>query len=86
MSASGYGEFGVHGGDWGAGVGTWLALKYSHRVTRLHLNYRPGSYAPFVNGDPTTGRAFLFQKGEGAATVGRLGAGPIVEALTRVRI
>jgi pimeloyl-ACP methyl ester carboxylesterase len=47
MAALGYNDFGVHGGDWDASVGTWLALKYSHRVAGLHLNYIPASYAPF---------------------------------------
>jgi pimeloyl-ACP methyl ester carboxylesterase len=74
MSALGYEEFGVQGGDWGAGVGTWLTLKYPHRVRGLHLNYIPGSYSPFVNGDPTDiERAFLVQKDEWMTEAGGYG-------------
>ena len=50
MSSLGYEQFGVQGGDWGAGIGTWLALKYPHRVRGLHLNYIPGSYEPAIVG------------------------------------
>lgn len=53
MTMLGYERFVVHGGDVGAGVGTWLALRHPHRVTALHLNFIPGSYAPFVEGDLT---------------------------------
>ncbi len=71
MSALGYERFGVQGGDWGAGIGTWLALKYARRVLGLHLNYIPGSYAPFVAGELTDEeRAFLRGKDEWAAEAG----------------
>lgn len=53
MTELGYETFGVQGGDWGAGIGTWLARKYPSRGTALHLNYIPGSYAPHVEGEPT---------------------------------
>ena len=53
MSRLGYERFGVQGGDWGAGIGTWLALKHPHRVCGLHLNYIPGSYEPAVRGRPS---------------------------------
>ncbi|MEO7104434.1 MAG: epoxide hydrolase family protein, partial [Gemmatimonadaceae bacterium] len=46
MTALGYPRFGVHGGDIGAGVATWMARRHSDRMIGLHLNYLPGSYAP----------------------------------------
>jgi pimeloyl-ACP methyl ester carboxylesterase len=74
MSALGYERFGVQGGDWGAGIGTWLALKYARRVVGLHLNYIPGSYAPFVDGEHTDEElAFLRGKDEWAAEAGAYG-------------
>ena len=51
MSALGYDRFAVQGGDWGAGIATWLAVKYPSRVIGIHLNYIPGSYEPCVDGD-----------------------------------
>jgi pimeloyl-ACP methyl ester carboxylesterase len=74
MSALGYERFGVQGGDWGAGIGTWLALKYARRVVGLHLNYIPGSYAPFVDGEHTDEElAFLRRKDKWAAEAGAYG-------------
>ncbi|MDB6145138.1 MAG: multidrug transporter [Pseudomonas sp.] len=46
MSGLGYSRFGAQGGDWGAGVSTWLAFRHPERVTGLHLNFIPGSYRP----------------------------------------
>ena len=46
MSALGYDEFAVHGGDIGAGVASWMALEHPTRLTFLHLNFIPGSYWP----------------------------------------
>jgi pimeloyl-ACP methyl ester carboxylesterase len=46
MSELGYGRFAVHGGDIGAGIGSWMARDFAARMTALHLNYIPGSYAP----------------------------------------
>ncbi len=51
MSQLGYERFAVQGGDWGAGIATWLALKFPARIAGIHLNYIPGSYAPFVEGE-----------------------------------
>jgi pimeloyl-ACP methyl ester carboxylesterase len=48
MSKLGYERFAVQGGDWGAGIATWLARRFPARVIAIHLNYVPGSYAPFV--------------------------------------
>ena len=51
MDVMGYDRFAVQGGDFGAGIGTWMSLQFPSRVTALHLNYIPGSFAPFVDGD-----------------------------------
>jgi pimeloyl-ACP methyl ester carboxylesterase len=51
MSDLGYERFAVQGGDWGAGIATWLGLKFPDRIAGIHLNYIPGSYAPFVEGE-----------------------------------
>ncbi len=53
MTSLGYERFVAQGGDWGAGIATWLARKYPERVLGIHLNYIPGSYTPFVEGEPT---------------------------------
>ena len=44
-------RFFVQGGDFGAGVGSALALRHPDAVIGLHLNYIPGSYRPFVAAD-----------------------------------
>jgi pimeloyl-ACP methyl ester carboxylesterase len=49
MTRLGYPRFGAQGGDIGAAVSTWLALRHPQRLAGLHLNYVPGSYRP----DPT---------------------------------
>jgi len=46
MSGLGYERFAVQGGDIGAGVSTWLGVRFPERVTGIHLNYIPGSYRP----------------------------------------
>lgn len=48
MQQLGYPRYGVQGGDVGAGVSIWLALKYPANVLGLHLNYIPGSYEPYL--------------------------------------
>src|SRR5436305_8061166 len=48
MTTLGYERFGAQGGDWGAGIATWLAAKFPSRLVGIHLNYIPGSYAPAV--------------------------------------
>lgn len=54
MTTLGYDRFLVQGGDWGAGIGTWLARRHQSKVRGLHLNYIPGSFAPDVEpGDRT---------------------------------
>jgi len=48
MESLGYKNFGIHGGDFGSGVGTALALKYPDHVLGLHLNNIEGYYKPFL--------------------------------------
>jgi len=50
MDGLGYPRFAVQGGDFGAAISTWLALRYSESVAGVHLNYIPGTYSPFVEG------------------------------------
>ena len=53
MEALGYARYGAQGGDWGASVATRLALQRPDRVAGIHLNYLPGSFAPYLgNGSP----------------------------------
>lgn len=53
MTALGYERFGVHGGDLGAGIATWMAALYPERVVGMHLDFIPGSYAPPRQVPPT---------------------------------
>jgi pimeloyl-ACP methyl ester carboxylesterase len=63
MSVLGYDRFAIQGGDWGAGIATWLALTFPSRVIGIHLNYIPGSYAPYVEGQPSAEEtAFLIER------------------------
>ncbi len=52
MTTLGYQRFGIHGGDIGAGVATWMARRYPARMVGLHLNYLPGSYMPAPTSEP----------------------------------
>lgn len=63
MTLLGYERFAVQGGDVGAGVATWLARCFPARVRGVHLNYIPGSYAPFVGKPPSDEEAaFLMRR------------------------
>lgn len=48
MAGLGYRKFGAQGGDWGAGISTWLARLFPESILGIHLNYIPGSYQPFL--------------------------------------
>jgi len=75
MPALGYERFFVQGGDWGAGIGTWLARRFPERVLGLHLNYIPGSYAPAVDGDVTSEeKRFFDERDRWVAESGAYGA------------
>ncbi len=53
MKELGYKKFGAQGGDIGAGISAWLALRYPENILGLHLNFIPGSYNPYVmEGEP----------------------------------
>ena len=44
-----YEKFGAHGGDFGSGVSTSLALQYPYNVIGLHLNNIEGYYRPYIS-------------------------------------
>jgi pimeloyl-ACP methyl ester carboxylesterase len=52
MEGLGYARFAAQGGDFGASVSTGLALAHPGRLTGIHLNYVPGSYAPDLSSGP----------------------------------
>ncbi|MEO5890894.1 MAG: epoxide hydrolase family protein [Ferruginibacter sp.] len=63
MNGLGYKNYGAQGGDIGAGISTWLSLKYPDNVTGLHLNYIPGSYKPYLkDGEQLPDEVIEFQK------------------------
>lgn len=49
MRDLGYDQFVSQGGDWGAGITTWMARLHPERLRAIHLNYIPGSYAPHID-------------------------------------
>ncbi|WP_249674293.1 epoxide hydrolase family protein [Pseudomonas abieticivorans] len=54
MTQLGYDRFGAQGGDIGAGVSSWLGVRYPERLTGIHLNYIPGAYRPALDLHPAT--------------------------------
>jgi pimeloyl-ACP methyl ester carboxylesterase len=48
ISKLGYKKIIAHGGDFGAGVCTAMALQFPELLTAIHLNYIPGSYRPYI--------------------------------------
>lgn len=48
MIELGYDKYGVHGGDFGAGVSSALSMKFPEHITGMHLNYIPGNYVPLL--------------------------------------
>ena len=67
MSELGYDRFFVQGGDWGAGIATWMGRKYPDRLIGMHLNYIPGSYAPDAGEISDEEAAFLRASAEWVA-------------------
>lgn len=53
MTALGFDRFAAQGGDWGAGIATWLARRHPQRLIGIHLNYIPGSFDPDDEGTRT---------------------------------
>ena len=71
MESLGYSRFGVHGGDIGAGIGSWMAVLFPERLTALHLNFIPGSYAPSSDLPPSDEeRAFLLRRSQWSDSAG----------------
>jgi pimeloyl-ACP methyl ester carboxylesterase len=67
MIALGYERYGAQGGDIGAGVSTWLSLKYPANIIGLHLNYISGSYKPYLaEGEQLSEEVQEFQKAAAA--------------------
>jgi len=47
MKELGYEKYGAHGGDFGSGVSTSLALQYPDNIIGLHVNNIEGYYKPY---------------------------------------
>ncbi len=74
MAELGYERFAAQGGDWGAGIATWMARRHPARLLGIHLNYIPGSYAPHVEGDLAPEEAaFLDDRDRWSAASGAYG-------------
>ncbi len=76
MGQLGYPRFGAQGGDWGAGISTWMARNAPERLIGLHLNYIPGSFRPWVEGEATLSaeeRGFLSDKADWSEEEGAYG-------------
>ena len=75
MEGLGYTRYMAQGGDWGAGVSTCLAQGFPERVSGLHLNFIPGTFAPKQGGDPLSvdEQAFLLHRKQWADTEGAYG-------------
>jgi len=63
MQQLGFARFLVQGGDFGAGIATWMAVDHPDRLLGMHLNYIPGSYLP-PPGAPLTPAEEAFQRDE----------------------
>jgi pimeloyl-ACP methyl ester carboxylesterase len=53
MTALGYEQFGVQGGDWGAWLAIRLCRHHAARLLGAHLNYVPARYVPPLGGPET---------------------------------
>lgn len=62
MLELGYEKYGAQGGDIGAGISTWLSLKYPGNLSGLHLNFISGSYKPYMKeGEQIPGEVLKFK-------------------------
>jgi pimeloyl-ACP methyl ester carboxylesterase len=61
MQQLGFSRFFVQGGDFGAGIATWMAVDHPDHLLGIHLNYIPGSYLP-PPGPPLTPDEAKFQR------------------------
>lgn len=57
MRQLGHERFAVQGGDFGAGVASWMAVDHPQHLLGIHLNYIPGWYEPPPGPPPTTEEA-----------------------------
>jgi len=73
MTELGYEQFAVQGGDWGAGIATWLARDFPPRITKMHLNYIPGSFSPEADDPTAEEQQFLKDVDEWVAESGAYG-------------
>ena len=76
MERLGYPRFAAQGGDWGAGISTWVARRAPERLVGLHLNYIPGSFRPWVEDEAALSseeRGFLADKGRWSEEEGAYG-------------
>ncbi len=55
MKRLGYGSYVAQGGDWGAGVATWMAKQHVEGLKAVHLNL-PILFPPPIEGEPWSGR------------------------------
>jgi pimeloyl-ACP methyl ester carboxylesterase len=63
MLTLGYDRYVAQGGDVGAGISTWLSLKYPSNIIGLHLNFISGSYKPYLpDGEKFAEEVLAFQK------------------------
>ena len=49
MHGLGYSRFGVHGGDYGAGIASFMAKNQPDKILGIHLNYIPSYYEPILS-------------------------------------
>jgi pimeloyl-ACP methyl ester carboxylesterase len=76
MERLGHARFGAQGGDWGAGISTWIARNAPERLSGIHLNYIPGSYRPWVESEAeltAEERGFLADKAQWSEEEGAYG-------------
>src|SRR6266404_1996127 len=60
MRRLGYTDYLAQGGDWGAGVTTWMAKQHVEGLTAIHLNL-PILFPPTVQGEPNQA-AWIYEK------------------------
>ncbi|MBL4675421.1 MAG: epoxide hydrolase [Mucilaginibacter sp.] len=63
MLGLGYQKYAAQGGDIGAGISSWLALKHPENLIGLHLNFISGSYQPYLpKGDQLSPKEIAFKQ------------------------
>jgi pimeloyl-ACP methyl ester carboxylesterase len=77
MAGLGYQRFGAQGGDWGSSVASCLGFAHADTLVGIHLNYIPGSYAPYLGPGARelsdTEQAFLQERERWVQTEGGYG-------------